>query len=133
MENQINTNEKPTMLSEQMIYNLRKTVPWMRFFAIFSFIGAGVLIIFAIITLGQTSSFRYRYYYDSSPIIIAALVYIVTGIVMIVAGFYLLKSADGYSRYSIMKDSNSLETAFLIQKKYWQTVGVFSIVMLTLP
>ena len=130
MENQTNTNGQNIILSESMIYNLRKAAPWMKFLAILSYIASGVLIIGAIIVIQQSSGMSY--YYNSSGITFAAIIYIVMAIIMIVIATYLFKSADGYSKYSLTKDSSALENAFLMQKKYWQTVGVFTIVMLSL-
>jgi hypothetical protein len=134
MENQIHTNEQ-TMLSETMLYNLRKTAPWMKFFSIISFIGAGILIIISIIILQRAVSMSGVYYgsrYDSMSIAVAAIIYIAISIVMIVMGSYLYKSANGYSQYSITKSSDMLENAFLMQKKYWRTIGIFTIVWLSL-
>ena len=127
MENQIINNEEKT-LSESMIQNIKATAPWMKFLAIMSFIAAGLIIILAIFTLSKS----FGYYYGSSAFAIAALVYIAVAIIMFVIGGYLYKSADSYSNFCNSRNVNSLETALLMQKKYWKAVGIVTIVYLSL-
>jgi hypothetical protein len=129
MENQITTDTEK-ILSESMIQNIRTSAPWMKFFAIVAFISAGLLVIFGIYSFAQISNYGYRV--NTTPLLITAFIYIIIAIIMCVLGSYLLKSADGYSSYARSKDPASLEKALLMQKKYWQTAGIVTIVYLSL-
>ena len=127
MENQIINNEEKT-LSESMIQNIKATAPWMKFLAIMSFIAAGLIIILAIFTLSKSSG----YYYGSSALTFTAIMYIGVAIIAFVIGGYLYKSADNYSNFCNSRNVSSLETALLMQKKYWKAVGIVTIVYLSL-
>ena len=134
MENQIINNEEKT-LSESMIQNIKATAPWMKFLAIMSFIGAGLLFVFALVSISKSSEYgRYYDYYriDSTPFIINAIVYIIVAIIVCIIGGYLYKSSDAYRNFCNSSDTNSLETALLMQKKYWKAVGIVTIVYLSL-
>jgi hypothetical protein len=133
MENQI-INETEKTLSESMIQNMKTAAPWMKFLAIVAFVGAGLLFIFGIIALSKTGSGGYGYLHrvDSTALTITALVYIVVAVVILILGLYLYKSANGYSSFCQSHDANSLETAFLMQKKYWKMSGIITIVYLSL-
>jgi hypothetical protein len=91
-----------------------------------------ILALVAIVKAADLSSGGYYYRVDTSPLIVAGILYIIMAIVIIILGTYLFKAANGYSRYSFTKNSNELETAFLMQKRYWKTAGIFTIVCLGL-
>jgi hypothetical protein len=133
MENQIINSEEKT-LSESMIQNIKETAPWMKFLAIMSFIGAGLIFIVSIYLLSKSSEMKYAYYYGDSyeDPTIAAICFIVAAIIMCVLGAYVYKSAKGYSEFCTSSDVNSLETAFLMQKKYWKAVGILTIIYISL-
>jgi hypothetical protein len=107
----------------------------MKFMAVMSFIGGGVLILCAIGAFVAASASNGYYYYrmaqPASLLIVTGIVYIIAAIVTISLGIYLFKTATGYSKYSFTKDSNELETAFLMQKKYWKTYGIVTIVIVS--
>lgn len=135
MENQIDTSEQTIILSEAMMHNLRKVVPWMKFSAIMTFISAGFLFLTVIVSLLAGTSYRNPYAYAHSPasfFIIIVVVYIPLAFVMIALGSYLFKQADRYSKYIQKKENVLLEEAFLMQKKYWQTIGIMAIVLISL-
>jgi hypothetical protein len=128
MENQINTNEQTTNvnLSETMIDNLKKTGSWMKFFAILDFIFAGLAVIGLIVRILGGG---YRFYNFS---ITAILLDIAMILLLVLIGSNLLEIANGYKQYSITKRDTTLEDTFYLQKKFWKTVGILTIVMLSL-
>lgn len=130
MENQIYSNEQTNAnLSETMIDNIKKTSAWMKFMAVVAFIFSVLLFIRAISIIVKFG--KYVYYYNAwSPLIIFfTLIHIVAAIVMLFAGLYLLKCANSYNEYCLIKNSNLLEKAFLMQQKFWKIVGVFTIII----
>ncbi|MDR3226280.1 MAG: DUF5362 domain-containing protein [Prevotellaceae bacterium] len=138
MENQINNTGQ--ILSESSIESIRKTAPWMKFLSILSFIGGGLLLIFglraivgAIVAVINYSSVYGMYYGgDTTFLIIGAILCMVLAIVIICIGSYLYKSANAYSEYCRTNNNDSLETAFLQQRKYWKISGIVTIVILSL-
>jgi len=129
------TNTQTTAVSEKRKSNVKKTAGWMIFFATLLFISAAGLIALAALALMNLNGFYYGgtlYTYDTIfPIVIAA-VCIIFAFILLLPSIYLYRSAFGYRKYCRLNDNNALDKAFLMQKKFWQTIGIITVVFFVL-
>jgi hypothetical protein len=136
MEEQIQNNQAPIIsnatLSQSSVENLRNTAKWMNFLSILGFIGCGLMVFAALIMLiaGGTLGGMYGGMYGAGMGIGMFLVYIIMAVIMIFPCIFLYNYARSLREFCNSNNSDSLEAAFVNQKKYWTFLGIYAIVYL---
>lgn len=128
MENSnLNMKESPFKsqpLSALSIEFLGDASPWMKFISILGFIFSGLMVIIAFASLAMPSV--------NSIGFLSFIIYLIAGIVMILPNIYLFNYAKKINQYIESDDTDKIETAFEMQKKYWQYVGICAIIYLAI-
>ncbi len=117
-------NATPSTLSAEAINNLKQTAPWMTFISIFGFIAAGIVILVSLslfVLLSKSIFFG-----------IMGAIYLAIGAITAIIYYSLYQTADNYRRYCDLNTTESLEKAFLMQRRYWKGLGIFTIVTIIL-
>jgi hypothetical protein len=115
-----NTNNS---LSQLMLEDLQKTAPWINFISIVGFILSGFMIIAAIFILVASIAGR-----NAGMGIGMFIVYLILAIVMIYPNIYLNNYARYLKEFTFYNNPDSLESAFLMQRKFWKYMGVLTII-----
>lgn len=134
MEDQNQNNQEATnsnvMLSQSSIMNLRNTVPWIKFISIMGFIACGFLVIAALVML--IFGFSYGTRYGTGMTLGLFFVYIIMALIILFPNIYLYKYGLSVREFCELNDNNSLDKAFIMQRKYWQYMGVLLIIYLVI-
>ena len=114
------------LLSDASVNNLRLAAPWMKFLSILGFIFCVLLLMAGI---GAIIGANYGDYYYNLTWPIA---YFVSSIIILFPNLYLYNASVEIKRYIDTNDTVNLETAFLMQKKFWKFLGIVAIIYLSL-
>lgn len=117
------------LMSQINLDRLRTSSRWMNFLSIVAFIGSAFLIILALVILiaGSTNSTL-----GFGLGALGAVIYLITAILVLFPALYLNRSARELMKYCVTSDKTSLEIALENHKKYWQFIGVLTIIYLVL-
>ncbi len=122
-----------------VLLQLQKTKPWVRFFSVMMFLGAGFMILAAVVMGVMGAAFgSVALEGKGSPAMQAgfgvglAAIYGVMAVLYIYPGIKLWKYADRIRDLQNSQDSAMLEAALNEQRAFWKYTGVMIIVMISL-
>jgi hypothetical protein len=131
-ETTLNLESKITDLSFSnfAMENLRKTASWAQFMSILGFISCGFIALAAIgmLLMGSTVGESYAAGLGA----LGFILYVVLGVIMLFPCLHLNNFARNLKRFCQSTDKPDLEIAFDFQRKYWQLVGVYTIIGLAI-
>lgn len=113
------------VISPRVLDLLQRTSPWVRFFAVLSYIVAGLLALggVGIIVL----SFARFTPPDPAGVIGGGLAYFLIAVIYVFAAGYLNRYASGIQRLARMKRNIDLEDALDAQRGFWKFSGILAI------
>ena len=123
------------VLTENMVFYLKKASPWMRFVGIAGFVGLGFSVIIILIL-----AFGIRNMIPNTPEFVAlraigpgsALIYILFLAFYFFPVFFLFRFGKYIKSYAYTGNNRDLEEAFKNNKLLWNFIGVLTIVGLSL-
>lgn len=121
-----NVENNNMMLSQQAIDNLKKTIPWMKYFSILGFVLCGLMVLAALVMLIGISSVM------GALTAFAGVFYLLIALLMFFVNKYLFDYANGLKTYLHSKNVVDLDVAFDMQRKFWKLIGIISIVYIGL-
>ena len=130
-----NTNQiMEEMLSQNSIFYMRNTAPWMKFVSIIGFLMCLLLIAFAVIIVMTPVEATNPYIakLGSGMKSFIAVLYIIFAIILFIPNIYLFRYAVLLKKFANTKLSTTFEKSLLMQKKFWKYIGVLVIIYLSL-
>lgn len=112
-------------VTENSLYLMKRTSPWIKFISILSFIGGGFLVLASLVGLTMLRQF------PQLGLLIFFL-YLVFGIISITLGLFLFRYGDGLASFSTTRNPNVLENGLLNQLRFWRTYGILAICFIVL-
>ena len=135
-ENVSNNNTSKSgndMLSQNSMYYLRNTAPWIKFVSIAGLLMCIMLIAFAVIIINapiETTN-EYLAKLNSGMKNFIAVIYIFIAIMLLFPCIYLFIYSNRLKKFVRTNNTLSLEKAFAIQRKFWKYIGVLTIIILS--
>jgi hypothetical protein len=114
--------------SPRAIDLLRQTRPWVRLFAILTFLGTGLMLLAGVIGLVAVGVGGGR----TTPNTWAMLVYIPFALLYFFPALFLWRYASRIAELEALRGTHQLERALEAQKSFWKFVGVLTVVVLGL-
>ncbi|HWE93777.1 MAG TPA: DUF4339 domain-containing protein [Tepidisphaeraceae bacterium] len=115
-----------TPVTPRTIDMLRQTRPWVIFFAVLMFLGAGFLLIGSVI--GMFAAMQVR----SGLVMIGPALNIAMSLLYIFPAVFLWRYASRIADLSYRKRAGDLESALEAQKSYWKFLGIVTLVVIGL-
>lgn len=130
-----NTNQiTEEVLSQNSIFYLRNTAPWMKFVSIVGFLMCLLFIAFAVIIImapvEATNPYIAKLGTGMKSFI--AVLYIIFAIILFFPNVYLFRYAVLLKKFTKSKQALTFEKSLLMQKKFWKYIGVLVIIYLSL-
>lgn len=129
-----NTNQITVeVLSQNSIFYLRNTAPWVKFVSIAGLLMCIMLIAFAVIIINapiETTNV-YLAKLNSGMKNFIAVIYIFIAIMLLFPCIYLFIYSNRLKKFVKTNNTLSLEKAFAIQRKFWKYIGVLTIIILS--
>ena len=119
------------MLSQNSMYYLRNTAPWVKFVSIAGLLMCIMLIAFAVIIINapiETTNV-YLAKLNSGMKNFIAVIYIFIAIMLLFPCIYLFIYSNRLKKFVRTNNTLSLEKAFAIQRKFWKYIGVLTIII----
>ena len=129
-----------TQVAEGVINQLARTKPWVRFFSVLTFLGAGLMVVVSLVMLlagavrAQKASTRPDLLGISSETILfgMAVFYLILGVFYFYPGIKLWKYASRISALVYTRHEIDLESALNEQRAFWKFAGIAMIVLISL-
>lgn len=123
-------------VTQGVIQQLAGTKPWVRLISVLMFIGAGLMLLFALIfgVAGGFGAFNSKggpALFAGFPIVIAVF-YAALSLLYIFPALKLWKYADWIARLMVSASTMDLEQALSQQRSFWKFIGICIIVMFAL-
>ncbi len=130
----MNTNvlgNEPLTLSEDTLSHINRAQKWTKFLSILGFIGLGILILagVAMIVMGLLLGTQINEM-SSFPFAIMGVVYLILGAVSFVPTLYLYKFSENGGTLVNYRRQDKVEETFRYLGKYYQFVGIMTIVVI---
>ncbi|RYD41246.1 MAG: hypothetical protein EOP85_12995 [Verrucomicrobiaceae bacterium] len=125
-----------TAITDGVIRQLAGTKPWVRFLSVMMFVGAGFLVVFALVLLLAGGAMAQAA--PSNPMlaggmgVVLAVVYGVMALFYIYPALKLWKYASRIGDVIQMPGAAGLEAALAEQRKFWKFIGVIMLIFLIL-
>jgi len=126
------TENSGAMLTHYSIEYLRRTAPWLKFFSILGFIASSLIFIAPFLSLGASGLMKEMNQTGAIGIGVMFFMYIAISILTFFPSKYLFNYADKIKGFIQTNDTSIIETAFLMQMKYWRLIGIISIICLSI-
>lgn len=123
------SHSEQLILSEQSISYLRVTQKWVKFLAILSFIGLGILFL-AAIGLLISGLFIGNLTEVSFVLPILGFLYLILAGINFVPTWYLYKFSSNLEKMLNFRDNLKMEEAFRYLMAYYRFIGIMTIVIL---
>ena len=120
-------------LSQNSMYYLRNTAPWVKFVSIAGLLMCIILIAFAVIIINapiETTNV-YLAKLNSGMKNFIAIIYIFIAIMLLFPCIYLFIYSNRLKKFVRTNNTLSLEKAFAIQRKFWKYIGILTIIILS--
>lgn len=112
----------PATITSDMLREIRQTAPWMTFMSILGFVACGLMLLAGIALFFLSSKL-------SLPIPPSmGLVYIIMAVIIFFPYLYLYQTAESFRGFVQRGDVNAMETALMLQKKFWRYLGILTLV-----
>ena len=105
---------------------------WMRFIAVFGFIGCGIQFLSGLIMLLSGSSLSNSNFPATSSIKSMGFCYLILAVVLFFPFLYLNRSCNAINNALMMSNNEELEAGLINMKSYWRYMGIFAIIMIGL-
>lgn len=129
-------NDAPTTVSPALAEKLRLTQPWLRFIAIMTFIGAGLMALagLAMLAFGAVSGSLPAAPDKPGAAVMAGLgiFYLILALLYVFPGLHLLRSARAIRALVADGTEASAVLALEHQRRFWKFAGICLIVILAL-
>lgn len=128
-----------TQVAEGVINQLARTKPWVRFFSVLTFLGAGLMVVVSLVMLlagaarAQKASTRPDLLGISSETILfgMAVFYLILGVFYVYPGIKLWKYASRIAALVYTRHEIDLESALNEQRAFWKFAGIAMIVLIS--
>lgn len=117
-------------ISEKAIQSLRETRPWISFMGIVGFVMCGFLILFSFFMIIVSSNLPSYAHGNGLPGAISFVIYLIAAVVSFFPALYLYNYGQKLKDYLAIGSQESLEQAMDMQKRYYQFIGILSIIYL---
>jgi hypothetical protein len=110
---------------------LRETKPWVTFMSILVFVGAGFMIVAALVMLaiGAAGGAAARSAFGGAMIGgVVAVVYLLFALLYIMPGLFLWRYRNAIGRLGVDGSVGTLENALMHQRSFWRFVGILTLV-----
>jgi uncharacterized membrane protein (DUF485 family) len=116
------------------IEHLRRTKPWVRFFAVLSFIGSALLVVLGLMLAVMGSALPTMFGASGNPGVGVGvgIAYLLLALLYIFPGLYLWRYASAIDSLVQHPQSLTLEEAMRHQTAFWRFVGILSAVMIAI-
>ncbi len=121
-----------TEIDPRVIQVLLGTRPWVRFMAVLMFIGAGLMVLVALVMLAAGGTVFGMGDLPGGGMAVIALIYAALAILYIYPALKLWSYASKINVLASMQDSNSLFVALDQQRSFWKFIGVMMLIVISL-
>jgi len=123
------------MITPLMVDHLRNARPWIRFLSVMCFLGAGLMVLMAVIMflggmVGLAASKSRTPGAEALAGPIGGVIYFVMGGVYAVPGVLMHQFANAIDTFVTMPSSSSLEDALDKNRGYWKVCGIMALIMI---
>jgi len=120
------------VLTENMLFYLRGTSPWLRFIGIVGFICLGLMLVGVITLIAGVGSLGDSLGMGGSFSSVIFVIYLPVLVIMFFLVFFIYRFGRRIQTYLHTGDSADLEDAFKNNKSYWTLAGVLCIIWLSI-
>ncbi len=134
---QSNSNQEPNtdlILTQNSIYFLRNTSPWMKFVSLAGIMMCLILVGFAIIIIQAPveATNPYLAKLGSGLKNFVAVIDIFIAIILIFPCIYLLRYSNRIKKFIKTNNSIAFEKALSMQRKFWKYIGILTIIYVSI-
>jgi hypothetical protein len=123
-----------SVITENMLYHLKKTSPWLRFVGIVGFAACGLMTVFVVLLAGSVNSFISEAVpYVGQAFTATMVVTLVISLPLIFfPSFFLFNAGKKLRNYVHSGSEGDLETALKFNKFFWVFTGIVTIVYVSI-